>query len=333
MTEENRPLIKFRPMKSATPEQDFDYGSLAWPMLASPKIDGIRCVIHPYSGPVTNTLLPIPNNHIREKLKVLGSAAHYLDGELIVGDPTNPRSFNNTQSGVMSQGGEPNFTFLAFDHFGFHYSFAARQHLLTEAVKQLDVPYIRKVEQTMLQNVDEMLKYEEEQLGLGYEGIMLRFPAGGYKFGRSTLREQLLVKVKRFADDEALIIGWEPLMRNENEAVIDNLGLQRRGYSKDGKFVDDTMVGKFIVIGTIGRWSGVTFKIGSGLDEDDRLKFRAEIAQHPNFLPYVTYLDAIKHADDWPMNIPIGHTISYKYQPHGSLNAPRTPIWKGIRHG
>ena len=38
---------------------------------------------------------------------------------------------------------------------------------------------------------------------------MLRSPEGTYKFGRSTRRENILLKVKRFSDDEAVLIDIE----------------------------------------------------------------------------------------------------------------------------
>jgi DNA ligase-1 len=39
---------------------------------------------------------------------------------------------------------------------------------------------------------------------------------GTYKFGRSTVRDNILLKVKRFLDDEAVVIDIEEKMHNEN---------------------------------------------------------------------------------------------------------------------
>lgn len=321
-------LSGFRPMKSATPPQDFDFSTLKYPMWASPKVDGIRCVIHPTMGPVTNTLKPIPNKFIRDTLITLGIP--YLDGELVVGDPDNPKSFNQTQSGVMSQDGEPDFTFLVFDNFeaGSMCGYGIRIEDARWVVDRFTQPgYVQMLEQRFIGNYEQLLEFESEKLAQGYEGVMLRSLDGKYKFGRSTLIQQGMIKIKRFRDDEAIIIGWEPLERNENDPEIDKLGLQRRGYSKAGKVVDDSRVGRFRVRGVEGsRWAGVEFWIGSGLDDADRTTFRKAIG-----IAEVNKLSQDKARAQVPW-YPIGHTITFKYQEHGSIDAPRTPIWKGIRY-
>jgi DNA ligase-1 len=324
-------LSGFRPMKSATPPQDFDFSTLKYPMWASPKVDGIRCVVHPTMGPVTNTLKPIPNNYIRQTLTAL--SVPYLDGELVVGDPDNPKSFNQTQSGVMSHDGQPDFTFLVFDNFeaGSTCGYGIRIEDARTVVDGLIKPsYVQMLEQRLIENYEQLLEYESEKLAQGYEGVMLRSLDGKYKFGRSTLVQQGMIKIKRFRDDEAIIIGWEPLERNENDPEIDKLGLQRRGYSKAGKVIDDTRVGRFRVKGVAGsRWDGVEFWIGSGLDDADRLTFREQL-RAAEAHPGVTYADITDMSGK--RISPIGHTITFKYQEHGSIDAPRTPIWKGIRY-
>ena len=55
------------------------------------------------------------------------------------------------------------------------------------------------------QEVDELMI---QNLKDGYEGLMLRDPNGVYKFGRSTVKENILLKVKDFMDDEAEIISF-----------------------------------------------------------------------------------------------------------------------------
>jgi DNA ligase-1 len=71
-------------MHSAT-AHSADFDRIDWPVLASPKLHGIRCLIHPELGPVSRTWKPIANIHIRTML-----AQHwdrtYLDGELVAMD-------------------------------------------------------------------------------------------------------------------------------------------------------------------------------------------------------------------------------------------------------
>lgn len=304
-------LNKFRPMKSASPEQDFDFSTLKYPLLASPKLDGIRCVIHPTLGAVTNTLKPIPNNHIRKLLS--RSPFNYLDGELIVGNIADPKSFKGTQSGVMTMDGEPDFTYQVFDNFeaGHMCGFSIRTIDAQNALERADVPYTKYLPQVFISDYAQLQEYEEQQLAIGYEGVIIRSLQGKYKFGRSTLKEGDMVKMKRFTDAEAIIINWDSLARNENEAFVDNLGLQKRGYSQKNKVVDPTRVGRFYCQGINGQFKDALFWIGSGLTDDERLEYQSILLTNPERI--------------------IGQTITYKYQAHGSDQAPRTPIWKGFR--
>ena len=252
----------------------------------------------------------IPNRYIRDYLS--NPALRWLDGEIVIGTPNAPNVFNLSQSGVMSQSGQPDFTYYAFDHveagkicgFGIRYDDARR------TIDAAGLPHANILWHKIVNNYDELLAREAQYVEEGYEGLMIRDPLGKYKFGRSTQREQGLLKMKRFTDDEGIITGYEPLLRNQNDPMIDALGLQKRGYSKDGKVIDDTRIGKFLGIGVPNsRWAGVPFSIGSGLTDDDRVKYRTIInqliAQRTQF--------------------------SYKYQAHGSLEAPRMPIFKGLR--
>src|SRR5690606_22988270 len=104
----------------------------------------------------------------------------------------------------------------------------------------------------------------------GWEGVMLRTPSGIYKFGRSTAREGILLKVKRFADDEAIIVGTVEQMENTNLATVNALGNTERSTSKAG----------LIPKGTLGafecEWNGLRFEIGTGLNQAQRDSFWAE---------------------------------------------------------
>ena len=85
-----------RPMLAATVKVG-DFNNVEWPVLASPKIDGIRCLIHPTLGPVTRTFKPIPNVYIRTMLERIAKGS-YLDGELVAVNKQGVIDFNGTQS-------------------------------------------------------------------------------------------------------------------------------------------------------------------------------------------------------------------------------------------
>lgn len=264
-----------------------------YPVLVSAKYDGVRAYIE--NGVVySRRNIPIPNHYVQEKFGKL----HGLDGELIVGDETADNVFNMTQSGVMTEVGKPDVRFFAFDHFVFPLApFRDRISYVARMVrKHHDVVL---VEHTLCPKRIIVDKEEQKYIELGYEGAMLRHPMGPYKFGRSTAREGFLLKLKRFADSEAVVLGVEEEMHNTNDK--DDAG--KRTSHKAGMVPKGTL-GALKVKDCISR---AEFNVGSGFTAAERMalwKKRHQI---------------------------IGAIITYKYFPAGGKNAPRFPTFVGFR--
>lgn len=280
---------------------------LSYPLIASPKLDGIRTLIHPEMGAVTRTLKQIPNKDVWAFFKEHLHALKYLDGELVVGEPQEAGLFNQTQSAVMSFGGSPNFTFWVFDAFDHcDLGYVSRLSYSGDQVRtfqrETNIARIGVLEHKVVGNHQEVLAYEEECLARGFEGIMLRHPHGPYKYGRSTLKAQTLIKLKRMEDAEAVVIGFEPLSRNTNPKEADLLGLSKRSSHKAGKVVDE-LLGKLCV--RSDRWGD--FSIGSGFDVATREQIWTNQEAYLN------------------------RTVSFKYQACGIKSKPRFPIFKGFR--
>lgn len=284
--------MNFKPML-ASPA---DLTNLRFPLFASPKLDGIRAAV--VDGKLlSRTLKPIPN---REIFNVLSSKKlHGLDGELIVGSPTDKDVYRNTTSGVMSQTATPNWTFYVFDDFSADHEFDIRLQHVSRRVYEINqdprvVPHVHK----LVEDEDELLSFEQHCVGLGYEGLILRSLRGPYKFGRSTAREGWMLKLKRFEDSEAEVIGVEEEMHNANEAQTNELGRTKRSTAKAG------LVGK----GTMGALivrdlkTGVEFNIGSGFTTADRTA-------------------------PWKP----GTVVKYKFFPVGVKDKPRHPVFLGLR--
>ncbi len=229
----------FKPMLSASLD-GVDLNTLRFPLLGSPKLDGIRAICRT-GGVVSRNMKLIRNRYIQEKLKDLEG----IDGELIVGAANDPLCMNNTQSGVMSADGEPDFMLHAFDSVGPVWDGVPFQSRLGDLNNYLDHEYVTVVPHHPLYNSTELLRYEEQQLALGYEGIMLRDPLGRYKHGRSTLRDGLLMKLKRFMDGEAIVVGLEEARENQNELTRDELGRAKRSHHQDNK-VGKGMIGTIL---------------------------------------------------------------------------------------
>lgn len=292
-------MTQFKPMLSARVE---DVTTLRWPLLASPKLDGIRAMV--IGGVlVSRNLKPIPNLYTQ---KLFGRwELEGLDGELIVYGPTAPDVFRATTSGVMSVGGEPDVTFRVFDCMS-DPELPFRNRLILAQDLAEGRRGIVLVDHTLLHSHKELVAYEANALAHGYEGVMLRDSEAPYKFGRGTVKAQDLMKLKRFADAEAEIIGFEEQMHNSNEAKRDKLGRVERSNHKAGMVGKDTL-GALRVRGINGDYAGVEFSVGSGFDDSLRRKIWA--TQQRN----------------------LGKTVKFKYFPSGSKDAPRFPVFLGFR--
>ncbi len=301
----------FRPMLAASLPSglDSDLQMLDWThgFYASPKYDGIRAIKHPEMGLVSRTLKPIPNAHIQKVLN--HSIFDRLDGELITGEGYHHVDYNTNQSEIMSRDGEPVFTWNVFDTINRpELPYNARVSSIKDQILDLQAQGfpIRYVEQRHIWNIKGLLAYEEELLMAGWEGLIFRSPNWAYKHGRSTFKQQGMIKLKRFEDAEARIIGFVELTRNTNDSVTDALGYSKRSSHKSGK-IPAGILGCFVVVGINGRFLDVEFEVGSGLDADERALVWANKESY------------------------LGKIIKYKFQSVGSKDKPRTPIWLGYR--
>ena len=210
----------FKPMLAG---KVVDPEALVYPLLASPKLDGIRCVIlegRPYS----RNLKPIQNEVIHEMLSGLPA----MDGELIVGASTGNDVYNRTNSGVMSRDGAPEFTFWVFDVL-LRQSLPFNQRLeLAQSWARASGKFVQAVPHKLIRSPEGLLAYEGALLEAGYEGAMVRSLDGPYKHGRSTEREGFLLKLKRHEDSEAEVLGFVEKMHNENTQTRDELGRAKR---------------------------------------------------------------------------------------------------------
>ncbi len=226
----------FRPMKGE-PAPD-DLSTLTFPKLVAAKLDGWRLVSRDGVA-LTNTLKPFRNRHVQA---LFGRPdLHGLDGEVIVGAPTGGDVINRTTQGVSPVEGEPDVTFWVFDDFSVDGPFHQRFEAMCKRVIALNLPYIKPVLHLIAPDHEAVAMFERQHLDLGYEGVMLRCPNGPYKYGKATVKEGWLLKLKRFVDDEALIIGVKEEMENTNEKVRDARGISKRGSAKNGKVPKGTL--------------------------------------------------------------------------------------------
>lgn len=234
-----------------------------FPIYASIKLDGIRCLIRDGKA-VSRALKPIGNDHIRTELERFG--LHGMDGEILTyNEDGTVKTLNQINGDVSRSSGTPVWTYNVFDCTTRpEEPFEVRYSEYRNMVKQVFHPRIVAHQQHWTGELSDLELFEDSTVLLGHEGVMVRSVRGHYKHGRSTVKEGLLLKLKRFSDDEAVITGFEERMHNGNEAFTNELGRTARSSDQAGMVPMDTL-GALVL-----DWKGVEFKLGTGFDDDLR---------------------------------------------------------------
>lgn len=289
-----------KPMLAADITEQLD--KLRFPVYVTPKLDGVRALCTD-SGLMSRSWKRIPNEKVQARLT--NRELTGLDGELIVGSPTAPDVYRVTQSTVARRDGDAEIALYVFDDWNMP-GVGYRERL--EGLMQVEIGLlpalnIKMVPSYHAENLEQLLKYEADFLEEGYEGCILRSPAGLYKNGRSTAKEQGMLKLKRFADGEAQIVEMEEEMENGNEATKDAFGRTERSSHKANLRGKGSM-GALVVQDLK---TGVQFKIGTGFDSEQRGGFWR---QRDKF---------------------IGAVVKYQHFPIGAKDRPRFPKYAGLR--
>lgn len=302
-------MTRFQPMLACREKPDLS--KLKYPVLVSPKLDGIRALI--IDGVVmSRSLKPIPNRHVQ---KLFGHVEYNgYDGELIVGSPTDKNCLQNTNSGVMTIEGEPDVVYHVFDMWDMpRAAFESRiEGVYTAVDGQRSMVCVHH---EACQNFEDVERLEAEYVRLGYEGLMIRSLGGLYKHGRTTMKEATFFKLKRWEDDEAVIIDVRELEHNDNEKTQDAFGRAKRSSHKANKRAGGTM-GELVVsrlckneeTGAVEDIDDVQFNIGTGFSKEQRAWFWV-------------HREAL-----------VGEVICFKhFNITGVVNRPRNPVFKSLR--
>ncbi len=294
--------MTFEPMlaRSAT-LSPAEIEGLHFPVVASPKLDGMR-VIKRGGSAMTRNMKPVAN--VATRLWLERWLPNDVDGELCLPKLTEP--LEQVMSAFRSRDGSPEFKFAAFDWFGDEaVPFHERLRHLGRIISLLPPPaheHVIILRQTLVHDVQGLRFVIEQHLEQGFEGTMVRRPDMPYKRGRSTYKEGGLLKIKPFEDEEATIIGFVEEMENTNE---EKTAIGRRSTAKAG----------LVAKGRLGAFR-FQFKDGvegtvSGFTDEQKTSFWLQQEQL------------------------LGQTITVKHQiVHGGRKvgqAPRHPQFKGFR--
>lgn len=264
-----------------------------YPCFIQPKLDGIRCIA--INGQAYSRKMKlIPNQFIQDTFKKLN--LHGLDGELMVhGD------FNKVQSAVMSEDGEPDFYYVVYDKWDSSEPYDVRFGEAIREVLRVNSKYVAGIDNGTVEDSTQAVNELNHYIKAGYEGAMLRSFTSPYKQGRSTFKEGYLLKLKKFLDDEAVVIGFEERLHNTNEQERDERGYAKRSSKKEG------MVGANTLGSLIVKWKDIEFGVGSGFNDAQR----KEIWENKD-----KYL---------------GKLVTFKFQELSKYGVPRFPTFKWWR--
>ena len=288
-------MLKVKPLLSCEVSLD----KINFPVYVSTKFDGIRALVID-SVVYSRSLKPIRNKHVQ---KLFGKPEYEgFDGELVVGDIYAKDVFQKTTSGVMSEYGEPDVTFHVFDIFTNNTApYKERLYELNERLVLDQYTSLVATEQRYVHTKGELLKLLEKERVKGGEGLICRSPSGIYKYGRSTPKEQLSIKLKFFNQEDFEVIGFEERMHNANEAKTNELGYTERSSCKENLIPMNTL-GSLVL-----KYGDSEFRCGTGFSDAQR----KEIWENKE-----SYL---------------GKLASIRYMSVGQAILPRTPSFQGFR--
>lgn len=302
---------------------DWDQNKVQFPVLAQPKVDGVRGLnMH---GGLTGRSLKLFKNRYTTNFFSQDFFIGF-DGEFVAESETHPDLCRLTTSAIGTITGEPFMLWWLFDYITpetVEWGYAVRYAKLQERVAQIQsnpecqpwAGHLRIVPATMVRSLEELLELDELHLSEGYEGTIIRDPNGFHKQGRSTVREGGLLRIKRFIESEAIVEAIVEGESNQNEAQTNELGLQFRS-SHQENMVPNGLVGSLMcrAVSTVKDGPRVVIETGQ------------QITVSPGNMPH----DLRKFYFENQSEL-VGKIIKFKFFPKGIKDKPRFPTFVSIR--
>lgn len=265
-----------------------------FPVYVSPKFDGYRVTFEggqalSYTGKL------IPNRYVQHVANKLKDLVEGLDGEITVG--------SNFQESAEITRINPekefvNFTFNCFDDWSNpDQDYMTRYESACTRIAHLHIKY-PQFSQHFSPALNSLVTSKEGLVAIypqirTSEGCILRSPEAEYQYGK---RQSDIIKIKPYAQSEAMIIGFVTEKYGEN---LKTVASELWGQPKE-------QISALLVKG-VGDFHDRGFKIGTGFSRE--LKKRMWANQEKFLGTYVTY----------------------KYIASGSKDKPRHPVYLGQR--
>lgn len=193
-----------------------DHGDkVSYPVYVQPKFDGHRCIVVVESGEPTMwtrtrkpiTGLPHIIAAVREAMKKAGITDIVLDGELY--NHAYRNNFEDLTSFIRNPSPKPGHEVVQYhiyDIVDLNALFEQRHQTIQGL--QLDGKTLVEVPTFLAEDEDHVMEIFEGFLRDGFEGLMVRIPAGKY-ISHPSKRSKDLLKVKKFDDAEFMVVGVE----------------------------------------------------------------------------------------------------------------------------
>lgn len=296
---------------------DFDEDKLKFPYIVMPKIDGVRG-LNVQEQFVGRSLKRFDNPFLATRFD--GPEYLGLDGELAFGAWTSPTlcrdttGFVNRKTPKEGKPVEGDIKWHIFDMLNEQtilMPYAERLDYAADHLLMLRLPHIKLVPSQVVSDLDELLAFEDKCLDKGFEGVILRDPAGLHKHGRATVKGGAYMRIKRFIDTEIIVTELVEAMENQNEAKTNELGRTERSSHKENK-VPKGMIGsiKGTLIKDVEYRGAVLFTAGTLIECG----------------PGTMTHDERKYFWENPKEI-VGTIGKVKLFPHGTKEKMRFPTW------
>lgn len=269
-------MSKFKPTKVC----EIAPSEFIYPVYATPKIDGVNAIVLG-SKLYSRTLKDFKNKQLNNLL-----SSWYLSGvcfEITVGCPEDRQkddicrkttSYVNSFDKIASD-----ITISVFDCVGeaLETSDLSNKEYL-DRLKHIDEIgcvttvdgcniHIDYLKPKLIEDEIDAEHFYKCCIDDGYEGAIFRRNMP-YKCGRSTAKSQETIRMKPSADSEAVVIGFNEAMQNNNEKKVNELGQSERSSHKENK-IEKGMLGSFTCIDSI---TGQIITVSAGkLSAEERI--------------------------------------------------------------
>lgn len=222
---------KFKPSKAVNAKDHME--KITFMKLLSDKRDGIRCLFK--EGNMMSIAFNLtPNKQLQEKFSHMKAYSLknniILDGELYGHNLTfgeinrvyktedfsdektvkkimKEKDFCTAEYWIYVKDLIESIEFYCFDVYQDQTTPFHARNIIIQSLGHLS--FFNPVEQTEVYTIKEVEDRFEAALKNNYEGLILRDPNAVYKFGRSTLNDQVMLKIKPFDPFDGKIVGVE----------------------------------------------------------------------------------------------------------------------------